>query len=73
MVCIMRPIAQQIITDINKRKCIKEVGLRCVIESRVATAGMLMHKNPSGRNDRPRKGGPHRPGAGRNLERDLQR
>jgi len=24
---IMRPIAQQIITDINKGKCIKEVGL----------------------------------------------
>jgi len=25
---IMRPIAQQIITDINEGKCIKEVGLR---------------------------------------------
>jgi len=30
---IMRPIAQQIITDINEGKCIKEVGLRCVVES----------------------------------------
>jgi len=45
---IMRPIAQQIITDINEGKCIKEVGLRCVVVSRVATAGMLMHKNPLG-------------------------
>ena len=43
---IMRPIAQQIITDTNEGKCIKEMGLRCVVESRVATAGMLMQKNP---------------------------
>jgi len=42
---IMLLIAQQIITDINEGKCIKEMGLRCVVESRVATAGMLMHKN----------------------------
>ena len=43
---IMRPIAQQIITDINEEKCMKKMGLRCVFESRVATVGMLMHKNP---------------------------
>jgi len=30
---IMRPIAQQIITDINEGKCIKEVGHRGVVES----------------------------------------
>jgi len=30
-------------------KCIKEMGLQCVVESRVATAGMLMNKNPLGR------------------------
>ena len=46
---ILRPIAQQIITDINEGKCIKEVGLRDVVESRVATVGMLMHKNPLGK------------------------
>ena len=57
---IMRPIAQQIITDINEGKCIKEVGLRGVVESRVATAGMLMHKNPLGRDNRARERGPHR-------------
>ena len=37
---IMRPIAQQIIADINDGKCIKEMGLWCVVESRVATAEM---------------------------------
>jgi len=37
---IMRPIAQQIITDINDGTCIKEMGLWCVVESRVATAEM---------------------------------
>jgi len=42
---IIRPIAQKIITDINEGKCIKEVGLRGVVESRVATARMLMHMN----------------------------
>jgi len=57
---IMRPIAQQIITDINEGKFIKEVGLRCVVESRVATAGLLMHKNPLGRDNRERERGPHR-------------
>ena len=57
---IMRPIAQQIIPDINGGKCIKEVGLRGVLESRVATAGMLMHKNPLGRDDQAREYGPHR-------------
>jgi len=30
---IMRPIAQQIITDINEGTCIKEMGLRCAVES----------------------------------------
>ena len=30
---IMRPIAPQILTDINEGKCIKEMGLRCVVES----------------------------------------
>jgi len=30
---IMRPIAQQIINGINDGKCIKEMGLWCVIES----------------------------------------
>ena len=39
---IMRPIAQQIIADINEGRCMKEVGLRGVVESRVATAGMLI-------------------------------
>jgi len=56
----MRPIAQQIITDINEGKCIKEMGLRFVVESRVATAGILMHKNPLGRDNRARERGPHR-------------
>jgi len=49
---IMRRIAQQIIIDINDGKCLKKMGLRCVVESRVATAGMLMHKNPLGRDNR---------------------
>jgi len=44
----------------NEGKCIKEVGLRGVVESRVVTAGMLMHKNPLGRDNRARKCGPHR-------------
>ena len=57
---IMRPIAKQIIANINEGKCIKEVGLRGVVESRVATAGMLMHKNPLGRDNRARERGPHR-------------
>jgi len=61
---IMRPIAQQIITDINEGKCVKEMGLRCVLESRFATAGMLMHKNPLGRDNLARERG-----AGRNLKR----
>jgi len=45
---IMRPFAQQIITDINEGTCIEEMGLWYVVESRVATAGMLMHKNSLG-------------------------
>ena len=57
---IMRPIAQQVIADINDGKCIKEMGLWCVVESRVATAGMLMHKNQLGRDNRARERGPHR-------------
>jgi len=57
---IMRPIAQQIITDINEGKFIQEMGLRRVVESRVATAGMLMHKNPLKRDDRARERRPHR-------------
>jgi len=57
---IMRPVAQQISTDINDGKCIKEVGFRCVVESQVATAGMLIHKNPLGRDDQARERGPHR-------------
>jgi len=56
----MRPIAQQIITDIDEGKCIKEMGLRCVIGSRIATAGMLMHKNPLWRDNWARERGPHR-------------
>ena len=56
----MRPIAQQIINDINDGKCIKQMGPRCVVESRVATAGMLMHKIPLGRDDRARECSPHR-------------
>jgi len=31
-----------------------------VVESRVATAGMLMHKNPLGRDNWARERGPHR-------------
>jgi len=57
---IMRPIAQQIITDINVGKSIKEMGLQCVVESRVATAGMFMHMNPLCRDNRARERGPHR-------------
>jgi len=56
----MRLIAQQIITDIKEGTRIKEVGLRRVVESRVATAGMLMHKNPLGRDNWARERGPHR-------------
>jgi len=56
----MRPIARRIIFDINEGKCIKEMGLRCVVESRVATAGIPMHKNPSGKDNRARARGPHR-------------
>jgi len=55
----MRPIAQQIIADINEGKCLKEVGLWGVVESRLATAGVLMHKNPLGRDKRARERGPH--------------
>ena len=56
----MRPIAQQIITDIKEGKCIKEMGLQCVVESRVATAGMLMHNYTLGRDNRAQERGPHR-------------
>jgi len=57
----MSTIAQQIIIDIDEEKCIKEMGLRFVVESRVATAGMLMHENPLGRDNqaRARECGPH--------------
>ena len=55
---IMRPIAQQIIADIKKETCVKEMSLRCVFESRVATAGML--KNPLCRDNLVRERGPHR-------------
>jgi len=65
----MHPNAQQIITDINDGKCIKEVGLRCVVESRVETAGMLMHKNSLDRDNRARERGPHRSQEQVNLER----
>jgi len=47
----MCPIAEQIIIVINNGKYIKEMGLQYVVESRVATAGMLMHKNPLGRDN----------------------
>jgi len=57
---IMHPIAQQIITDVKEGKYNKEVGLWCVVESRVETAGMLMHKNPLGRDNQARERGPHR-------------
>jgi len=56
---IMRPI-DLIITDINEGKCIKEMGLQCVVESWIATAGMLMHKNPLGRDSWARERSPHR-------------
>jgi len=57
---IMRPIAQQMITDNNEGKCMQEMGLWCVVESRLATTGMLMHKNPLGRDIRARKRSPHK-------------
>jgi len=57
---IMRPIAQQIIIDVNEGKCMKETDLWGVDESRVATAGMLMHKNQLGRDNRAQERGPHR-------------
>ena len=56
----MRLIAQQIITDIKEGTCIKDMGLRRVVESRVATAGMLTHKNPLGRDNWARVRSPHR-------------
>jgi len=56
----MRPIVQQIITEINEGKYIKEMSLQCGVESRVATAGMLMHKNPFGRENWVRERGTHR-------------
>jgi len=36
------------------------MGLWCVVESRVATAEMLMHKIPFGRDNQARERGPHR-------------
>jgi len=68
---IMRPIVQQIVTNINEGKCIKEVGLRCVVESRVATAGMLMQKNPLGRDNRAQERGPHRSQAQVEILKEL--
>ena len=56
----MCPIAEQIIIVINNGKYIKEMGLQYVVESRVATAGMLMHKNPLGRDNRAWESGLHR-------------
>ena len=69
----MRPIAQQIITDINEGKGFKEVGLRGVVESRVATAGMLMHKNPLDRDNRARERGPHRSQKQVEILKELER
>jgi len=57
---IMRRIAQQIVTDINDGGCIEEIGLWCVIESRAATVGMLMHKNELGRDNWARERSSHR-------------
>jgi len=56
----MRPITQQIINDVNEGKCIKKMGLQCVVESRVVAAGMLMHKNQSGRDNWAQEHGPYR-------------
>jgi len=44
---IVHPIAQQIITDINNRKCIKEIGLRCVWMKALFLASTVsaMHRN----------------------------
>jgi len=44
---IMRPIAQQIITDINARRCIKEMGLLHVVEERVTTTAGDAHAKES--------------------------
>jgi len=68
---IMRTIAQQIINDINEGKCIEETGLRCVVESRVATAGMLMRKNALGRDKRARERDPHRSQAQVEILKEL--
>ena len=38
----------------------QELDLRCVVESRLATAGMLMQKNPLGRDNWAQERGPHR-------------
>jgi len=65
---IMRPVAQQVITDINDGTFIKEMGLRCLVERRVATAGVLMHKNSDGRDNRARERGPHKSQEQVNLE-----
>ena len=44
---IVHPIAQQIITDINNRKCIKEIGLWCVWMKALFLASTVsaMHRN----------------------------
>jgi len=57
---IMHPIAQQINIDIKDGKFIGQMGLQCVVGSRVATAGMLMHKNPLGKDNRARERGLNR-------------
>jgi len=56
----MRPNAQQVITDINEGKRIKDMGLRCLVKSRLVKAGMLVHKNPLGRDNWARECGPLR-------------
>lgn len=53
---IMLPIA----TDINDGKCVKEISLQCLVERRIATAGILMHKNLEGGDNRARERGSHR-------------
>jgi len=35
------------------------MGLQCVVESQLMAAGMLMHKNPLGRDNRAQECSPH--------------
>jgi len=48
------------ITNISDGKYIKEMGLRYMVERGVATAGMLVKKNPKRRDNQTRKRGSHR-------------